>query len=76
MHAGRVIFGAWMLANGVNHFFLPLWPIPTGHEPPAIELMGAFVHTHLMDVAMLIELITGALRRVALTLDETGRSMI
>ena len=59
--AGRVIFGAWMLANGINHFFLPLWSIPTGQEPLAIELMGAFVHTHLMDVAMLIELITGAL---------------
>jgi len=59
--AGRVIFGAWMLTNGVNHFFLSLWPTPTGHGPLAIELMGAFVHTQLLDVAMLIELITGAL---------------
>jgi uncharacterized membrane protein YhaH (DUF805 family) len=59
--ACRVVFGAWMLINGINHFFLPLWPTPTGHGPLAIELMGAFVHTHLMDVAMLIELITGAL---------------
>ena len=59
--AGRLLFGAWMLINGINHFFLPLWPMPTGHQPLAIELMGAFVHTHLMDVAMLIELITGAL---------------
>ena len=74
--AGRLIFGAWMLTNGINHFFLSLWPTPTGHEPLAIELMGAFVHTHLMDVAMLIELITGALQRVALTLGETGHSGI
>jgi uncharacterized membrane protein YhaH (DUF805 family) len=59
--ACRLIFGAWMLTNGVNHFFLSLWPTPIGHEPLSIELMGAFVHTHLMDVAMLIELITGAL---------------
>jgi uncharacterized membrane protein YhaH (DUF805 family) len=59
--AGRVIFGAWMLANGANHFFFSLWPTPIGQGPLAIELMGAFVHTRLMDVAMLIELITGAL---------------
>jgi uncharacterized membrane protein YhaH (DUF805 family) len=59
--ACRLIFGAWMLANGVNHFLLSLWPTPIGHGPLAVELMGAFVHTHLMDVAMLIELITGAL---------------
>ena len=59
--AGRLIFGAWMLMNGVNHFFLSLWPTPSGHEPLAVELMGALVHSHLLDVAMLIELVTGAL---------------
>jgi uncharacterized membrane protein YhaH (DUF805 family) len=59
--AGRVIFGAWMLANGANHFFFSLWPTPVGHEPLSIELMGALVHVHLLDVAMLIQLITGAL---------------
>jgi uncharacterized membrane protein YhaH (DUF805 family) len=58
--AGRVVFGAWMLANGVNHFFFSLWPTPIGHTPLAIELMGALVHVHLLDVAMLIQLITGA----------------
>lgn len=58
---GRLIFGAWMLANGANHFFLSLWPLPTGHEPLAVLLMDAFVHSHLIDVAMAIELITGAL---------------
>jgi uncharacterized membrane protein YphA (DoxX/SURF4 family) len=31
--AARVVFGAWMLANGINHFFLPLWSIPSGSEP-------------------------------------------
>jgi uncharacterized membrane protein YhaH (DUF805 family) len=59
--AGRLLFGAWMLINGLNHFFLHLWSTPTGHGALAMELMGAFVHTHLMDVAMLIELGTGAL---------------
>ena len=59
--AGRVIFGAWMLANGANHFFLSLWPEPVGHEPLAMQLMAAFVHSRLFDVAMAIELVTGAL---------------
>jgi putative oxidoreductase len=58
---GRVIFGAWMLANGANHFFLSLWPMPTGHEPLAIQLMSALVHSALFDVAMAIQLVTGAL---------------
>jgi uncharacterized membrane protein YhaH (DUF805 family)/uncharacterized membrane protein YphA (DoxX/SURF4 family) len=59
--AGRLVFGAWMLANGINHFFLHIWATPTGHEPMAMQLMGAFVHSGLFDVAMLIELVTGAL---------------
>ena len=57
----RLIFGAWMLANGLNHFFFSLWPIPTGHEPLAIQLMDAFVHSGLFSVAMAIELVAGAL---------------
>jgi uncharacterized membrane protein YhaH (DUF805 family) len=58
---GRLIFGAWMLANGANHFFLSLWPLPTGNEPLAIQLMDALVHSGLIDVAMAIQLVTGAL---------------
>jgi uncharacterized membrane protein YhaH (DUF805 family) len=58
---GRLVFGAWMLANGANHFFLALWPTPTGHEPLAIQLMAALVHSRLFDVAMAIQLVTGAL---------------
>ena len=59
--AGRLLFGAWMVANGLNHFLVPLWPEPTGHEPLAIQLMGALVHSGLLDVAMAIQLVTGAL---------------
>jgi uncharacterized membrane protein YhaH (DUF805 family) len=59
--AGRLIFGAWMLANGLNHFFFSFWPMPMGHEPLAVQLMSAFVHSRLIDVAMAIELVTGAL---------------
>jgi uncharacterized membrane protein YhaH (DUF805 family) len=58
---GRLIFGAWMLASGVNHFFVSLWAMPTGHEPLAIQLMAALNHSGLLGVAMTIQLVTGAL---------------
>jgi len=57
----RVIFGAWMLVNGVNHFFVSLYPQPTGHEPLAVQLMAALIHSRLFDVAMAIQLVTGVL---------------
>ena len=58
---GRLIFGAWMLLSGVNHFFLHLYAEPVGHEPLAVQLMAAFVHSRLIDVAFTIQLISGAL---------------
>jgi uncharacterized membrane protein YhaH (DUF805 family) len=58
---GRLLFGAWMLGNGVNHYFVSLWPMPAGHEPLAIQLMAALVHSGLFGVAMGIELVAGAL---------------
>jgi uncharacterized membrane protein YhaH (DUF805 family)/uncharacterized membrane protein YphA (DoxX/SURF4 family) len=58
---GRIVFGAGMLISGANYLFLSLWQLPTGHEPLAVELMGAFVHDGLLKVAMLIELVTGVL---------------
>ena len=57
---GRLIFGAWMLANGLNHFFVTLYPEPVGHEPLAMQLMAALNHSRLIDVAMTIQLVTGA----------------
>ena len=59
--AARVIFGAWMLLNGANHFFFSFWPTPTGQEPLSTELMSALVNSRLLDVCMLIELVAGAL---------------
>jgi putative oxidoreductase len=58
---GRLIFGAWMLVNGANHFFFSLWPMPTGHEPLAVQLMSALAHSGLLDIAMAIQLVAGAL---------------
>jgi hypothetical protein len=59
--AARLIFGAWMLASGLNHFFVHLYPLPAGHEPLAVQLMTALVDSRLLDVAMAIQLVAGAL---------------
>jgi uncharacterized membrane protein YphA (DoxX/SURF4 family) len=59
--AGRLVFGAWMLANGANHFFGSRYPEPIGHDPLAVQLMAALVHSRLLDVALAVELATGAL---------------
>lgn len=58
---GRLIFGAWMLVNGINYFFVSLYPLPSGHEPLALQLMTGLVNSRLLDVAVAIELVTGAL---------------
>ncbi|MES2626574.1 MAG: hypothetical protein V4628_14915 [Pseudomonadota bacterium] len=58
---GRIVFGAWMVFNSANYLFLSLWPTPTGQEPLAIQLMTALVNSRLLDVAMTIQLVTGAL---------------
>lgn len=59
--AARLIFGAWMLVNGANHFFFSFWSTPAGQEALSMELMSALVHSQLLDVCMLIELVAGAL---------------
>lgn len=57
----RVLFGAFLVANALNHFFLSLWPEPVGHTPLAMQLMAALAHSHLLDVALAIQLVTGVL---------------
>jgi uncharacterized membrane protein YhaH (DUF805 family) len=59
--AGRLIFGAWMLGNGINYFFVSLYPVPTGHTPLAMQLMTGLENSHLLAVVMGIELVAGAL---------------
>jgi uncharacterized membrane protein YphA (DoxX/SURF4 family) len=59
--AGRLIFGAWMVVTGVNYFFVSLYPLPTGHEPLAMQLMTALVNSRLLDVVVAIQLVTGVL---------------
>ena len=57
----RVVFGAWMLLSGANHFFFNLWPEPAGHTPLAIQLMTGLRDGWMLDIAMIIQLVTGAL---------------
>jgi len=57
----RVVFGAWMLVNGANHFFVHLYAEPMGHTPLAIQLMTALRDGWMLDVAMVIQLAAGAL---------------
>jgi len=58
---GRLIFGAWMVVNGLNFLFGPFYPTPMGHEPLAVQLMAALRHSRLFDVAMAMQLVAGAL---------------
>jgi len=57
----RLLFGAWMLVNGANHFLFSFWSTPAGQAPLSTELMTALVDSRLLDVCMLIELVAGAL---------------
>jgi uncharacterized membrane protein YphA (DoxX/SURF4 family) len=57
----RIVFGAWMLGNGLVHFFVGSWAAHAGRESLSIQLMDAFTHSGLMHVAMTIELVAGAL---------------
>lgn len=58
---GRLLFGGWMLLSGANYLFLSLWQLPGGSEPLAMQLMSALVNSRLLDVAMAIQLLAGAL---------------
>jgi uncharacterized membrane protein YphA (DoxX/SURF4 family) len=57
----RLVFGAWLLASGLNHFILALWAEPTGTQPLAVELMKALNDSRLIDVTYGIQLVAGIL---------------
>jgi uncharacterized membrane protein YphA (DoxX/SURF4 family) len=58
---GRVILGVWMIANGLNYFFLSLWSVPGSQEPLAHQLITALINSQLLAVAMAIQLMAGVL---------------
>ena len=57
----RVALGTWMVLASVNYLFLSLWPGPTSNDPLAMQLMNALVNSQLLDVAMVMQLVTGVL---------------
>lgn len=59
--AGRIVLGAWMVLYAANTLFLSLWAPPSGSEPLAAQLMTALANSRLLDVAMTVQLVTGAL---------------
>ena len=54
----RLIFGAWMVPAGLNHF-VPLFPQPMGSQPLSHELIVALLDSHLFDIVKAVELIAG-----------------
>lgn len=59
--AGRLIFGAWMLLNGIDHFFVSLHIVPSATTPMAVQFMTAVTDAHVLDVVMGLQLVAGAL---------------
>jgi uncharacterized membrane protein YphA (DoxX/SURF4 family) len=58
---GRVLLGAWMALFATNYLFLSLWAPPAGTDPLAIQLMTSLINSRLLDVAMVVQLVAGAL---------------
>jgi uncharacterized membrane protein YphA (DoxX/SURF4 family) len=54
----RLVFGAWMVPAGVNHFF-PIFPQPMGSQPLSQELIVALIDSHLFDIVKAVELVAG-----------------
>ena len=54
----RLIFGAWMVPAGLNHF-ITLFPQPMGSKPLSHELIVALLASHLFDLVKATELLAG-----------------
>ena len=54
----RLVFAAWMIPAGLNHF-VPLFPQPIGSQPLSHELIVALIDSHLFDIVKAVELIDG-----------------
>ena len=54
----RLIFAAWMIPAGLNHF-VKLFPQPYGTQPLSQELFLALFDSHLFDLVKLVELVAG-----------------
>src|SRR5881394_3475379 len=54
----RLIFAAWMIPAGLNHF-VPLFPQPMGNQPLSTELITALLDSHQFDLTKAVELLAG-----------------
>jgi hypothetical protein len=54
----RLLLGAWMLLNGLNHF-VSVFPQPMGHTPLAGELMVSLIETGLFGLVKVTEILIG-----------------
>ena len=54
----RLVFGAWMVPAGLNHFY-PLFPQPMGSQPLSHELIVALLDSNLFTIVKAVELIAG-----------------
>lgn len=54
----RILFGAWMIPAGVNHF-IRLFPQPMGSQHLSHELIVALIDSHLFDIVKAVELLAG-----------------
>ncbi len=54
----RLVFGAWMVPAGLNHFYR-LFPQPMGSQPLSHELIVALLSSHLFTLVKAVELIAG-----------------
>ena len=54
----RLIFAAWMVPAGLNHFH-PLFPQPMGDQPLSRELISALLNSHQFDMTKAVELLAG-----------------
>lgn len=54
----RLLFGAWMIPAGVNHFY-NIFPQPMGSQPLSHELIVALIDSHLFDLVKAVELLAG-----------------
>jgi uncharacterized membrane protein YhaH (DUF805 family)/uncharacterized membrane protein YphA (DoxX/SURF4 family) len=54
----RLIFAAWMIPAGVNHF-VSIFPQPMGSQPLSQEMIVALIDSHLFDLVKAVELVAG-----------------
>jgi uncharacterized membrane protein YphA (DoxX/SURF4 family) len=54
----RLIFAAWMIPAGINHFSR-LYPQPMGNQPLSAEVITALIDSGLFDLVKAVELAAG-----------------